>query len=83
MSQPPTAPDAQPMTTANAQPRIASDTEAMTAAPELPPAIDSRPMAAINAFRQDAWMHQDPGLLDDGADLTHEWHLDYVRCQSL
>ena len=76
MSQLPTAPDAQPMTTANAQARMASDTKAMTAAPELPPATDSQPMAAINAFRQDAWMRRDPCVPSGGAELSPEWYPD-------
>lgn len=64
------------MTTANAQPRMASAADAMTAAPQLLPAIGSQPMATIDAFRQDVRMRQDPGLPDDGADLTQEWHPD-------
>ena len=46
------------MTIANAQPRMASNAEAMTAAPQLLPATDSQPMAASGAFCQDAWTHR-------------------------
>lgn len=66
-------PGAQPMTTANAQSRTASDTEAMTAVPQLPPATDSQPIVAIGAFRQDAWMRRGVRLLNGGADLSPGW----------
>ena len=69
-----TALDAQPMTDANAKPRMASDIEAMTAAYQLPPATDSLPIVAIGAFRQGAWVRRSPRLLNDGADLFPEWH---------
>ena len=42
------------MTNTNAQPRMAPNTEAMTAASQLPPATVSLPMAAIDVYRQDA-----------------------------
>ena len=53
-------PGAKPMTTANAQSRTASNTEAMTAVPQLPPATDSQPIVVISAYRQDAWMRRGP-----------------------
>lgn len=37
---------------------MAYNTEAMTAAPQLPSATESQPMAAIGVFRQDAWMRR-------------------------
>lgn len=77
MSQLPTAPDAQPMTTANAQPRIASCPQAVIAVPQLLPATDSRPMAAMDVFRQNAWTRPGPCLANDWADLAPEWHPDY------
>ncbi len=46
-------------------------------------------MTAIDAFRQDAWMRQDPRLPNDWSELTSEWHrdhalrTDYARRQAL
>ena len=48
------------MTDANTHPKMASNADAMTAVSQLPPAIGSQPMAAIDAFRQDARVRQDP-----------------------
>ena len=66
-------PGAQPMTDANAQSRMASNTEAMTAVLQLPASTDSQPIVAIGAFRQDAWVRRGSRLLNDGADLSPEW----------
>ena len=74
IAQLPTAPDAQPMTTASAQP---------------PMAASPQPMTAIDAFRQDAWTRQDPRLPNDWPTLTPNWHrdhalrTDYARRQAL
>lgn len=35
-------------------------------------------MTAINVFRQDAWIRQDPCLPNHWAQLTPEWPLDHV-----
>ena len=46
-------------------------------------------MIAINAFRQDAWTHQDPRLPNDWPTLTPDWRCDhslgtdYARRQAL
>ena len=46
-------------------------------------------MTAIDAFRQDTWMRQDPRLPNDWVQLTAEWHrdhalhTDYARRQAL
>ena len=66
------------MTDANAQPKMASNAEAMTAASQLPPATDSQPMAASGAFRQEAWMVRDPCVLGDWADLIPGRHRDHA-----
>ena len=50
---------------------------------------DGTTMTAIDAFRQDAWMRQDPRLPNDWPQLTPEWHrdhalrTDYARRQAL
>ena len=69
------------MTDANAQPRMATNAEAMTAAHQLLPATASQPMAASGAFRQDAWMRRGPRMRNDRADLVpeSEWHRDQMR----
>ena len=46
------------MTDANTQPKMAANADAMTAVPQLPPAIGSQPMAVNDAFCQDAWTHR-------------------------
>ena len=63
MFQLPMAPDAQPMTDVNAQPRMASDTEAMT---------------ATNASRQGTWAKHDLRLPNDWAHLTLDWLQDHT-----
>lgn len=69
------APDAQPMTDANAQPRMATNAEAMTTASQLLPATDFQPMAAINAFCQNVRCAR----VRDWAGLILEWYRDHAQ----
>ena len=71
-------PGVKPMTTANAQPRMARNTEAMVAAPQSLPAANAQPMVYTDAFHEGAWMWQDLRLPNASADLIPDWHRDQV-----
>ena len=74
MFQGPVAQDAPPMTVANAQPRMASNTKALPAIPESPLATNAQPIDAMGAFRQEL------RLPNDWANQIPEWHRDRMRC---
>ena len=87
-AQPPMAIHAQPRMAPSSKattgmPQPPSATSAQSPAAPAPsdrpsPAASAPPMTAIDAFRQDAWIKQDPRLPNDWSALTPEWNPDYA-----